>query len=602
MEVLLDNRQSILSLKQIEEDRDREQNLRNVSENKRRIERTDDVLALDDGAPNIERTLGPTRMSDSGRFNSFGHWVESSSANTSSNTGLFSKAAKDSVTNTTYSNTWSSDGNTKHKKATIGFDYGNFGLRDEGDEEDKAEEVNTVGEDGWGPCTGATTHKKHRKKRKDLPDNISNMPNPTVVKMTLGNSEAAADDSWSAWAVASSEDKGKQMEERKKQKRKESDDYDQQSQQGSPDPSVPARSASHSEHSVEVIEVLEAGSSGIRQRSYCGDTEKAQNNGAGDLPSPSEGQENPASQSPASEYYSIPPEFPITDRIEPHYFEEGLAMKPRRPRSRFSAEGLATKYSKSQGSPTGTEILTPSAQWFLSVVPHESSDSALILESRSGEANHLRARAEETTKKLLLDWTNSDPDVISGEEDLGGWNVSRSSNSHPHGRARDKQATNQPYGTSYTPQAYPMYAPQQWYPPAVVTPPLLPPPVITPPPPPNDNQTDSEELARLKKLILDEKAEQDVRAAAVAAAAPPAAPVAPSRTAELPEDNTQRENTYMEAVDSMQISQEHNSLWTAEPTRLQPVIMRDWLGRKFIFPVDMCQTWEVSDSKFHAII
>ena len=591
MRVVLDNRRSILSLERIEKVRNKGDNFQNTVEDKREIKGTDGDVALGDGPPKVRSTLGPTGLTNSGGFSSFGDWEERSSANTSADTGLFSKAAKGSTTDTTYSNIYPPSGNTKIKDTTsFRLEVRNFDLGDEGIEEDEAERNVAGRENDWGTFTTTASEKKHRRKNKDLLDNFFNIPNPTAINITLGKTEPAADNAWSACDVASSEDKkGKQRKEGRKEKRKESVNNIRDSRDGSPHPSVPADSTSHYEHFVEVSEIAEAGSSGSRQRLFCGGTEGAQTSRAGDLPSHPESQEDSPSQSPAAEYYSIPPEVPITNIAKPRYSEEDLV-----PQVTSSAKGRTTKFSKNQSSPPELDILTPTAQWFLSVVPHESSD--LIKKPGSGEAEYLKARAEETAKKLILNWTNIDPDVISGEEGFGDWNAGGNSHYYLRGLVRDEQMTKQSYETSYTPQAYPTYALQQWYPPAVLTPSPLLPPVITLPPPAAQRQTDSEELARLKKLILDEKVEQDMRAAA-----PLATSVAPIAAEESREDTMRRRNSHMEAIDSMQMPQEHSTLWRADPPRLQPVVMRDWLGRKFIFPVDMCQTWEVSNLQSYPI-
>ena len=575
MGVVLDNRRSILNLKQAEEDRDREQNLRNIMEDKRGFEGTHSGIAIDDSAPTIQRDIDPRETKNRCGFDSLGGWGGGSSANTGTNASPFSKATMDSPTDNTYSSAWSPGGNKNNRNDKITVtDSEKSSVVDE-KEDDEADETRAGGDD-WEGSTTATI--KEKQKRKDLVDAVPNVTIPVAIDTTLRDAEAAADDSWYASGVTSGKDKkirNRKAETKRVQNEVESNNT--RSSDASPDLSLPARSTSHSEYVVELYEDSEAGSSGTEPKSFSGSPERVHVNGAYKLPSPSQSYSTSPSQSPTSMYYSVPPEFPIADEIETHNSEDNFT----------------TKLSKSQGSPPETEIVTPTAQWFLGVVPHESSVIALIVRPRSGEANHLMARAEETAKTLLLNWTNIDPDVISGEKSSGGWNATDSSNSQIHVPARDEKLSSQPYQMSYTPPAYPMYTPQQWYSP----------PLITAPPPPDEKQTDSEELARLKKLILDEKAEQDTRAAATAAAAVlPAAPATPIATDELTEGTMRRENTYTEAVDAMHMPQEHNVQRKAEPTRLQPVIMRDWLGRKFIFPVDMCQTWEVGNLIYSSIV
>ncbi|KAF6221174.1 hypothetical protein HO133_002028 [Letharia lupina] len=602
--VVLENRRSILSLKQIEEDRDRRQNLRNIIENKRDSEGTDSDVALDDGAPKTERKARPTERTNIGGFSSVGGWAGGGSANTSTHMDSFSKAAKDSATDTTYSNK-----ENKKKTTTTGLDsgFGIWGPREEGNEVEEAEEIKARGEDGWVTFTTTTTTEKEHKKNAWLND-VSKNPNPTVIDNAPENTVAAADGSWSAWGVASNEDKeAKEKMEERKNIQKGVEDNNRRSRDVSPDLSVPARSSSHSEHIVQDYKVSEAGSGGSRLISVNESPDLVHADSASiSQPSHSGIHSDPQSQSPASVHYFIAPEIPLADDTV-HSPMEDLAMEPSGPQITASTKGLDTKFGKSQWSPPETEIVTPTAQWFLSVVPHESSVTALIVRPRPGDANHLRTRAEETAKTLLLNWTTVDPGVISGEESFwnsGRWNSTNDSYFYPHRPARDENVPTQPYHVPYPHQSYPTYTPQQWYAPPVFPPlpsppvftPLPPPlPVTTPSPPPEDKQTDSEELARLKKLILDEKAEQDERAAAAAAAAavpPSTAAVVSIATEDTSEDAMQRENNYTEAVDSVQRQQVHITPWKAEPSRQQPVIMRDWFGRKFIFPVDMCQTWE----------
>lgn len=334
-------------------------------------------------------------------------------------------------------------------------------------------------------------------------------------------------------------------------------------------------------------------SSGIRLNSSNGDPQRDSTNEA--QPSGSSTSERPLSRSSASEYFEALPEVPIKEVI---YIDN--TKKLGRPEIVASAKEPATKSKKDLQSPPDIDTKLPTAQWFLSLVPHESNVTALVVRPRYGQADHLRARAEETAKTLLLNWTNIHPDSVS-EKDPGSWSYAGDSSSYHTRLATDKQIANQPYQTPYASQpyqAYQTYASQQQYPyqPAMYT---LPPPMatVTPPPPPlHENQTDNEELARLKKLILDEKAEQDFKAAA-AAAPLPRAPSPPAASEESREDSIPGKNTFAEAVDSPKMSQDNSTLLKVEHRRLEPIIMRDWLGRKFIFPVNMCQTWEVGNRR-----
>ena len=327
-----------------------------------------------------------------------------------------------------------------------------------------------------------------------------------------------------------------------------------------------------------------------------------------DLLGPSASHEGSLTSSPASETYELPPEFPVTDDSESSHSEDDTTTKSSRHRIAASTQRPTANHKETSVSPPGMGIVTPTAQWFLSVVPHESSVTALIVRPRSRQADHLRARAEQTAKTLLLNWTNVDPDSIPGD-DAGGWSQADSFDSYGSRPVRDGQLTSQQYRTPYEPQAYPTYAPQQWYQPPVYALPPSTAAVTAPPAPIDEKETDKEDLARLKKLILEEKAEQDMRAAA-AAAAPPPPPSPPSpppppadsfafiATDELQEDEMQREDTKSETVGSLQTPEDSSTLWRPGHPTLQPVTMRDWLGRNFIFPVNMCQTWEVGILKF----
>lgn len=358
-----------------------------------------------------------------------------------------------------------------------------------------------------------------------------------------------------------------------------------------------SREPSSDKNVLSEIDVSEPTSSGVRPRSFNGDPERNSTIEA-DLIDPSTSEGLP-SRSPASEYFEMSPEVPIMDSTSSTTSSFDIFTKPGRPAIVASAKGPAIKPKKDPESSPEMDTKLPTAQWFLSVVPHESNVTALVVRPRFRQANDLRARAEETAKTLLLNWTNIHPDSIS-EKDSGGWSYAGNSSSYHPRPATDMQIANQPYQTPYASQpyqAYPTYAPQQRYPyqPAVYT---LPPPTATvsaSPPPLNEDQTDREELARLKKLILDEKAEQDIRAAA--AVPLPPAPSPPTASEESREDTTPGENTFVEAVDSSKMSQDNSKLLKVEHRRLQPIIMRDWLGRKFIFPVIMCQTWEVGSPR-----
>ena len=346
-----------------------------------------------------------------------------------------------------------------------------------------------------------------------------------------------------------------------------------------PDPQVPAEVISRSER-VENYEVPKASSDDQEKSPFNHQDVPGHAKGSKELLNASESQEDSRNQSSASEE---------------------------------NEKGPTSKSIKSQmstpGSPPGREMVTPSAQWFLSIVPHESNGLALTVSPHSVEANRSGAQAEETIKRLLLDWTNLDPEATFGEEISGHWKRECNYNSLSYGPAPDERASYQPFPLPYTPQACPMYAPQQWFPPPVFNPSPHQPLVFNPPPssplcstPPlfNERQTDNAELARLKKLIVDQNLEQDGSIWVAAAEASPIHSVASLTTEEVLEDIRLRNITYVEGVDPVQVPKENGIPWKAEPPRLQPVIMRDWLERKFIFPFDMCQTWKVRIPKSHS--
>ena len=341
------------------------------------------------------------------------------------------------------------------------------------------------------------------------------------------------------------------------------------------DPKILARSTSYSSNRGEYLS-----STGLER----GLTE------ADELSGPSTSHQR--SQSPTSEHFETAPEIPVTESTDSHHSQEDIFTE-RNPSHISSAKEPISKIRKSQELLSNGNAVIPTAQWFLSFIPHELIGTALVVRPRSRQADRLKALAEATAKTLVLTWTILDADNIF-EMDSGGWSRTTSFDSYYPGQARETQNLTQPYQSPFASQPYPTYAPQQWYRPPVFTLPpstatvngALSPDPVPPPPLADEKQTDTEELARLKKMILDEKAEQDLRAAALSV-------VPPIAKQEQLKDTMRCKATYKEAVDPSQALQEHSTLWKLEHPRVQPVIMRDWLGRKFIFPVDMCQTWEV---------
>ena len=402
---------------------------------------------------------------------------------------------------------------------------------------------------------------------------------------------------------SSKDKKGKRKKDAKSRKQKESGDIQRRTHDMSFDPDMPARSSSHSRYVV----FSEPNSKSRRISPSSESPKPASTVGAYELAGPSASHEGSVTPSSASETYEMPPEFPVADDNESSHSKDETTTKSGRPGTTESAQRPATNRTESSVSPPGTVIVAPTAQWFLSVVPHESSVTALIVRSRSGQEDHLRARAEKTAKILLLKWTNVDPDSIS-ESDAGGWSQVDIFDSYESRPGRDGQITNQQYRTSYAHQPYPTYAPQTWYQPPVYTLSPFTAMVTTPPAPIDEKEKEKEDLARLKKLIQEEKAEQDIRAAAAPASPPPPVPSPPPapadpftsiRTEKLQEDEMQREDKNLEIVGSLQTPQDSYTQRRAGHPILQPVTMKDWLRRSFIFPVIMCQTWEVGILEFY---
>lgn len=186
-------------------------------------------INLDDGAPKIDLSFGPTETKDGGGFSSFGGWggggstwnFSGADTGTTDIAESFSKATKESTMDTTDTNGWSFDsfgGNKKIQKkktttTTSGFDFGNFGALDEEKEEDKAEDDKVEGNNHWGTFTAAGKKDKKSKKKDAFEDTI-NDPDPDTIGTALADPEPAADDSWSAWGTSSTKKKkGKKGEE-----------------------------------------------------------------------------------------------------------------------------------------------------------------------------------------------------------------------------------------------------------------------------------------------------------------------------------------------------------------------------------------------------
>ena len=576
MGVVVDNRRSILRLKEIEENRDRRQDLRNIVEEKQSFEETDSDVAfgLHDGDLNIENEPDLSKMNES-KASTLSGGCEGSNTNPSVSVSLFAKAANDSAQDS------GKKEEQKPEDETTGFDAdcsSKIGDKQghrtkhtvpKGEDYREPHEINT--EDG---------HEKQVKGNFDDPPNV--IKDQSFTNMCAGNMKAATDIFWGDFDLASVKDNETNGRGLTGQRLNGMDNNSEIPCASMPDPHVPAEETPRSTRDAEAYQASKASSNNRRKNpfNYCDVPGHAK--GTDELLITSEGQEGSRTPSSASEE---------------------------------SEKGPMSKSLKSQmstpGSPPGRDMVMPSSQWFLSIVPHESNGSALTVSPHSVGAYHPGAQAEETVKRLLLDWTNLDPDATFVEETSGDWKRECNYNSLFYGPAPDERASYQPFPLPYTPQAYPMYPPQQWYPPPVFNPsPHLPlvfnPPRSSPlssiPPLLNERQTDSAELAGLKTLILDEKLEQEGKIWVAAAEASPIHPVASLTTEEVLEDIRQGNIIYTEGVDPVQMPKENSIPWKAEPPRLQPVIMRDWLDRKFIFPFNMCQTWKVRNPKAHPTV
>ena len=570
MGVVVDNRRSILRLKEIEEGRGRQQDLRKVVEEKQDFEETDSDGALGhhDSDLNIESESDLSKMKENKASTLFGG-CEGSSTNPSASVRLFAKATNESTQGS------GKNEEQKHKDETTGSCSGKF------DEKQSHRTKHTIakGEDYCGSLdiNAKNGHKKLVKGNFDGSFNI--IEDQDFTDMCAGNMKAAADVFWGDFNFASVKDnETKNGRGLLGQSPNRMDSNNGIPCASMPDTNVSAEVTSRSERDTEVYQDSKASSNDRRKDPFNHHDIPGHAKGTDELLNTSEGQEDSRTQSRASE----------------------------------SVIGPTSNSIKSQtstpGSSPGREMVTPSAQWFLNIVPHESNGSALTVSPHSAEANHPGAQAEETVKRLLLDWTNLDPDATFVEVISGDWKREYNYNSPFYGPAPDERASYQAFPLPYTPQAYPIYAPQQWYPPPVFNPSPHQPLVFNPPPstplssiPPllNERQTDSAELARLKKLVLDGKLEQDGKIWVAAAETSPIQSVASLTTEEVLEDMRQGNIIYTEEVDLAQIPKENSIPWKVEPPRLQPVIMRDWLDRKFIFPFNMCQTWKVRDPKAH---
>lgn len=202
-----------------------------------------------------------------------------------------------------------------------------------------------------------------------------------------------------------------------------------------------------------------------------------------------------------------------------------------------------------------------------------------------------------------------------------------------------------PYNHQGYPMAQPMAPPSIYHPyPAMYSPS---PPIVSPTPPPPDTSKDDEKFARLEKILLDQKAEQDAKeaaakkatedaaaqaaadkkvadeiAAAASAAAAAATEVAEKKAAEkaaeeaakAAEEAAKNKAAADEAAEAAAAAAAVTAAATAAAAaaaaatppppppppeeKKKPIKFKDAVGRKFSFPFHLCNTWMVGDENF----
>ena len=175
----------------------------------------------------------------------------------------------------------------------------------------------------------------------------------------------------------------------------------------------------------------------------------------------------------------------------------------------------------------------------------------------------------------------------------------------------------------YGPQAYPM--PQTIVPSAVYHPypGVYSPPATNTPPPPADTSKDDEKFARIEKLFLEHKAEQEAKEAAaikaaedaaakaeaerkiaddIAAAASAAAAAATEEAEKKAAERAAEEAAKAKAAAEEAEKKAAEAAAAVPPPpppppeeKKKPIKFKDAVGRKFSFPFHLCNTWEVSD-------
>lgn len=111
---------------------------------------------------------------------------------------------------------------------------------------------------------------------------------------------------------------------------------------------------------------------------------------------------------------------------------------------------------------------------------------------------------------------------------------------------------------------------------------------------------DHDKFARLENLFLEQKAEQDAREAAVAVAKSDkeifkANTTASEMAAAVPEVETQQK---YESAAEKTMGEAAARPHSPSKKEKKPIKFKDAIGRKFIFPYHICDTWEVCDDYY----
>ena len=298
---------------------------------------------------------------------------------------------------------------------------------------------------------------RDRREVEEPDEEVNRNQSPPTIELNTGLTQVE-DDGWPGWWT-STDKKYKGSKEGKYQKQEKGlhVPISRSLREMSFDSSMPARSASRPRNSG----ILVPSSSSNRLHRSNSNPERLSK--TDDPSAPSTTPERLAIPSSSSEVLEFPSEIsvPVTDNTDCHPSETVNVTEPGSPQILASTPPPARKHEKSPESPLETDIVTPTAQWFLSVVPHESDVKALIVRPRSEKSDHLRARAEATAKTLLLNWTNIDPESISGNQSQGS-NQAETYDPHAYETERGYQTTNQQYQMpyafqTYPPQVYPNY-------------------------------------------------------------------------------------------------------------------------------------------------